>query len=252
MPAVYTIRRCLAALTLVVMSVSLAGCFDQRTIMTFNPDGSFVFETQVRADREMKDVAAAFEAFAAYDTTQQIAKHGLCGAAALEANKHAEQPLKVRQFTDAKNFVCIFTQNFSSIAATDRSYLFKSQFLRIVSTGTRRYKVTLDFGVMRGLSALLETGAIAGLQQKFGITDPNEVDALYLKLRTAYAAMLKIMTRNREIVFEVRGARILSTSGTRSADGTSAKFRFTWPDIFDALMGKDSDPAKLHVVELVY
>ncbi len=252
MPVARVIRQCLTVALLAVVSVALAGCFDQRTIMTFNPDGSLVFETQVRADKEMKDVAVAFEAFSAYDTTQQIAKHGLCGVAALQANKHAEQPLKVRQFTDAKNFVCIFTQNFSSIAATDRFYLFKSQFLRIVSIGPRRYKVVLDFGVMRGLSALLEAGAIAGLQQKLGITDPNEVDALYQKLRIAYAAMLKIMTRNREIVFEVRGARILSTSGTRSADGTTAEFRFTWPEIFDALMGKDSAPAKLYVVELIY
>ena len=252
MPVARAFRRCLAVMVLCAVSVSLAGCFDQKTIMTFNADGSLTLETEVRADKEMKDVAAGFEAFAAYDTTQQIAKHGLCGAAAVQANKHAEQPLKVRQFTDAKNFVCIFTQNFSSVAATNRSYLFKSQFLRIDATGTRRYKVTLDFGVMRGLSALLETGATAGLQQKLGITDPNEVDALYQKLRFAYTAMIKIMTRNREFVLEVRGARILSTNGTRSADGTSAQFRFSWPDIFDALTGKNSAPAKIYVVELIY
>ena len=252
MPFARTIRGCFAIIVLAVVSISLAGCFDQKTIMTFNPDGSLTFETEVRADKEMKDVAAGLEAFAAYDTTQQFARHGLCEAAAIQANKHAEQPLKVRQFTDAKNFVCIFTQNFSSVAATNHSYLFKSHFLRIDATGTRRYKVTLDFGVMRGMSALLETGAIAGLQQKLGITDPSEVDALYQKLRLAYTAMITIMTRNREFVFEVRGAQILSTNGTRSADGTSAQFRFSWPDIFDALTGKNSAPTKTHVVELVY
>ena len=252
MPNARAFRHGLVTLLFALISVALAGCFDQKSIVTINADGSLRLETEIRADKEVQDIAVGLEALAAYDKSQKIGRDGLCGAAAVHANKHAGRPLKVRQFIDDKNFVCIFSQDFSDIESAERSYLFKSELLRIVPSGTRRYTVTLDFGVMRGLSALLESGATAGLQHKFGIKDPGEVDALYRKLRTAYAALLTIMTRNRKVVLEVRGAKVLSTNGVQSEDGAAAHFEFTWTDIFNALIGKGEIATKTYVVELAY
>lgn len=245
-------RRCLAAMALVVVSASLAGCFDQRNVITFNVDGSLTIETEVRTDKEMKDVAAAIEAYAVHAPKGRAAKDGLCLAAKELAKEHAGQTLTVRQFVDAKNFVCIFKQQFASAEDAEHSYLSKSKFLRIRSSGTRRYMISLDFGAMRSASALIEVGAIAGLQHSLGISDPAEAEALYEKLRSAYAAVIKMMSRNREIVFEVRGAQVLDSNGALSGDGTSALFRFTWTDMFDAFLRRDGTPAKTYFVEVAY
>lgn len=222
----------------VVLSLALAGCYDQTARVAFKPDGQADLKIDIDFPPDARDLIAFTDAV--MQVTQEgsaLFGGGLCKAmetaAALKGG--GGLGLKAEQVDAPDKVSCrINIALGSSQDAADKMVaLFGSpanplpnNVLSITSVGERRLRITIDFSKGTDTMALLRASLVGAFAATGQSADQAALDRVATTFVPAMVAMGRMMGDKRGFTLAVDALKVIETNGEKV--GNSVLFRWSW------------------------
>ncbi|HRD75499.1 MAG TPA: hypothetical protein PK264_06105 [Hyphomicrobiaceae bacterium] len=249
-------------------ALALTGCIDIKATFFIDQAGMLGIEGDVKLQPELDDVMQAVEAMFALDPEgRKFAGEGLCKflektAATDPGGQRLE--IKTRGFKAGNRPACSLSMKFGPAQeileniARELANLKEKVGLELAYEGTRRYRLTLDFGALHdadlrrmreGIIELLNNVRIPGVPT--APIQPAAVDRAMRKYQPMIIAMLKMGARGGEgdrIDLGVRVPRIIATNMRQ--DGNTARVAMSYAELI--ALEQNVEIKRQHVYSVVF
>ena len=258
-----TVRRSRSAvargLTAALLATGIAGCLDIDAHLQVKGDGNTAVVADVRLDQEMQHVFAFVELLG-QQVPQGAAflRRGLCPAVEFLTAFALGGALDVqgKQGVDKDKFICSFSTDLGPTDAVMASVGPQSPagqvgVFVVKPEGPKRYRVTLDLGVLPDLSAMATMQLAGEYMKKEGrMPDSKVMERFQKALEAAMPSMMKLMVRDGVVEMTITAPKIVETNG--KSDGKTVKFVRPWTEFATMLVKADTRKGKTYFAVIEY